>query len=799
MKKVFVGIGLLALCLLLYLMFGLTGSSKVKSLTPDTRARLSVLPLPLKAKADGQSLDLRGGLLPSYTRATSEEIAALSSAFLADVGELTGMNMDGGMYPLIIHCIDSGPKYPAVKEDESYQLKITADEIVISCANRFGLDHALQTVLQLIVKQEDKYVLPVVEIEDEPRFPWRGIMIDVSRHWIPKRIILENIDLMNKVKFNVLHLHLTDNQGFRIESKTYPKLHEAGSNGNYFTHEDIRQIVDYAALRGIRVIPEFSLPGHCSSWLVGYPTLGSRQATYEIKRTYGFNEDVMDVTREETYVFLDKFFEEMTGLFPDPYIHLGGDEVVPTNWLTNPAIVNRMNDLGFTTPTELQAYFNLRMRRILDKHKKFVMGWDEILHPQLAQSNVVIQSWRSKSTLFEAARLNQPAVLSSGWYLDHKLHASQLYEIDPLINPNVISIEPDTNTWQIWNIAMDVNGAEQPGKLFLFGDKENTRGAIRMMQRTSVFEKATWEDNAMSFEFESGFGNIRARMQMGDQILDGNMKVSLVSIDISGEKVGANNMDGESLPAFRKSENLTTDQEKFILGGEACQWSEVVDSLTINSRIWPNAAAVAERLWSPSVHCENEEDMYRRLSLFNNRWAANSYMEGRNLIYEHLSKGNNKDVLAAFVDHLEVVKYYDRLALLPELTSDDPLFYVADVAQPESMESRDLTNLFSTHMEGKIDVRDDIIDELDQLIPLYSTLSEQMRTDEDLQKVEFLCLALSDLAKIAKTLMSGGSLTDVEMQYYTTLKSEAIKPRDGVLLAAASPLIKLIDFHLQVS
>ncbi len=179
---------------------------------------------------------------------------------------------------------------------------------------------------------------PAVHIEDHPRFPWRGLMMDVSRHWMPVDVVKRNLDAMAAVKLNVFHWHLSDDQGFRVESKRFPKLQELGSDGNFYTQDEIRQVVEYARARAIRVVPEFDIPGHTTSWFVGYPELASAPGPYKIERTWGIFQPTMNPAREETYQFLDAFIGEMAALFPDPYFHIGGDEVEETQWKQSASI-----------------------------------------------------------------------------------------------------------------------------------------------------------------------------------------------------------------------------------------------------------------------------------------------------------------------------------------------------------------------------------------------------------------------------------------------------------------------------
>jgi hexosaminidase len=405
-----------------------------------------------------------------------------------------------------------------------------------------------------------------VSIDDKPRFQWRGLLIDVCRHFIPIEAIKRNLDGMAAVKLNVLHLHLTEDQGFRIESRNFPRLQQYGSDGLYFTQAQIRDIVAYAAERGIRVVPEFDMPGHVTSWLAAYPELGSAPGPYEVARTWGVFDAAFDPTRDKLYAFLDTFFGEMASLFPDTYVHIGGDESNGNQWNANPAITAFMEKRHLKDAHALQAYFNQRLARILKKHGKKMAGWDEILHPDLPR-DILVQSWRGERSLADGARQGYTGILSNGYYLDLVYPASQHYLVDPL-------------------------------------------------------------------------------------------------------------------PA---SSDLTPEEAARVLGGEACMWAERVSRETIDSRIWPRLAAIAERLWSPAS-VRDVRDMYRRL--------VTIAVQLEDLGLQHESAVpvvlrrmvNNPDIgpLQVLVDLVEPVKGYARGRERPE-TQFTPLTHLVDAARPESL------------------------------------------------------------------------------------------------------------------
>ncbi|HEY7837672.1 MAG TPA: family 20 glycosylhydrolase [Terriglobales bacterium] len=403
---------------------------------------------------------------------------------------------------LTITVAGAGEAVQSIGEDESYDLEVTPQGATLTSRTVVGAMRGLTTLTQLIQTGGDGYFLPAVHIEDAPRFRWRGLMIDSGRHFEPVAVILRTLDGMAAVKLNVFHWHLTEDQGFRIESKVFPKLTGMGSNGQFYTQAQAREVVAYARARGIRVVPEFDMPAHSTSWLVGYPELGSAPGPFAISPAFGVRDGTLDPTRDSTYQFIDKFIGEMAAIFPDPYMHIGGDESNGKEWRANPRIAAFMRAHHFATTAELQTYFNQRLAPILAKHGKKMVGWDEVLNPALPK-NVVVESWRGVKSLAQGAALGYQGILAAPYYLDHMETAGTMYLADPI-----------------------------PA--------------------------------------------------------------------------------GTSMPPA---------EQKLVLGGEVCMWGELVDAGTIDSRMWPRSAAIAERFWSPAS-VTDVNDMYRRLTVESTRLEA---------------------------------------------------------------------------------------------------------------------------------------------------------------------------------
>ena len=476
---------------------------------------------------------------------------------------------------LVIDVKGQGSAVPTLEDDESYVLSVTNDHARLEANTVVGAMRGMETFLQLVqVRGGSGFAVPGVVIHDQPRFRWRGLMIDTGRHFEPVAVIERTLDGMAAVKLNVFHWHLTEDQGFRIESREFPKLQGMGSDGLYYTQEQAREVIAYAAARGIRVVPEFDMPGHTTSWLVGYPEMGSAPGPYEVQRTFGVHDAAFDPTRESTYKFLDEFIGEMAELFPDAYMHLGGDESNGKQWRANPEIQRFMKEHNIATTQALQTYFSQRVEKLLEKHHKHMVGWDEVLQPNLPK-DVVVQSWRGTHYLADAARQGNQGILSAPYYLDHMTSTAQMYLADPL---------PD-------------------------------------------------------------------------------------------------------------GEQLTQEQASLVLGGEACMWGEHVVPRTIDSRIWPRTAAIAERFWSPAS-VNNVDDMYRRLAVMSLRLEAMglTHISGPQAGLRQLAGSEDDGALRTLASVLQPVDFGQRYR--EQRTSQlTPMNLLVDSVRPDPPMRHELETL----------------------------------------------------------------------------------------------------------
>ncbi|HZP61927.1 MAG TPA: family 20 glycosylhydrolase [Terriglobales bacterium] len=395
------------------------------------------MPLPASVQAGSGQLLIDASFSVLIEKPQDPRTRRAAELFLNHLRRQLGMSpldmaiIDSGSAKLVLHAARAGKNIQELGEDESYSLQITSGGAKLDGATPLGILRGLETFRQLVENTSGGFAVPAVSIHDSPRFQWRGLMIDVSRHFEPLDVLKRNLDGMAAVKLNVFHWHLSDNQGFRVESKEFPKLAGMGSDGLFYTQDQVRDLIAYARDRGIRVVPEFDMPGHSTAWFVGYPELASGPGPYQVERKWGVFDPAMNPADERTYKFLDKFIGEMAQLFPDKYFHIGGDEVNGKEWDANPNIQAFMHAHGLKDNQDLQAYFNQRVQKIVSKHGKIMIGWDEVLHPDLPRDTVV-QSWRGQDSLAQAAKQGYRGLLSYGYYLDLMWPALRHYAVDPM-------------------------------------------------------------------------------------------------------------------------------------------------------------------------------------------------------------------------------------------------------------------------------------------------------------------------------------------------------------------------------
>jgi len=555
--------------------------------SPALRFVNTLMPQPAQLSAKEGQLTLTASFAATTDHYRDARLDAALARTLDGLRTQTGIAIPASPPPasmasggLVVSVDGPGESIQSVEEDESYSLEVTASGARLHAATVVGAMRGLETLEQLVQSDRTGYFVPAVSIRDTPRFHWRGLMIDCGRHFMPLEVIKRSLDGMAAVKLNVFHWHLSEDQGFRVESRAFPKLTGLGSDGLFYTQEQAREIVAYARDRGIRVVPEFDIPGHTSAWFVGYPDLASAPGPFHIEREFGVFDPVMDPTREGTYKFLDTFIAEMAAIFPDHFMHIGGDENNGVEWKANPRIQTFMREHHLQDTAALQSYFNQRLLKILEKHGKHMIGWDEILTPDLPK-DIVVQSWRGFDSLASGAKNGYQSILSAGYYLNLMSPAADHYLVDPL---------PQAN-------------------------------------------------------------------------------------------------------------DLSPEQQERILGGEACMWTEQTTREDIDSRIWPRAAAIAERFWSPR-EVNNVDDMYRRLDAQSLRLEAFAltHISQEAVSLRKLAGSEQIEPLPILASVLEPLSFHER-AHIEHPNQLTPLNQLIDALPPDPPSRHNLEVLVRAYLQ----------------------------------------------------------------------------------------------------
>lgn len=488
------------------------------------------------------------------------------------------------------------PRLPQLGDDESFRLRLTADATRLQAATPAGVQHGLHCLSQLwhAAREAGLDRLPALQIDDAPRYPWRGLLVDVARRPLPFDALLRLLDGMAAARLNVLHWHLTDDQAWRLESKRYPRLQQQASGGFSYTLDQARRLVDEAAARGIRVVPELDLPGHCWALGLAYPELLCAPAPTEPQPGFGVFGAAVDPDSGALYNFIDGLLGEWAEVFPDAFVHLGGDEMAPAAW-------TQLAEQRGSNLAELQASYLARVGALLRRHGRRLVAWDEMGQSTALPPGSLLQCWRGDEVL----RLAPPGLAgrlrSAGFYLD-QIHPAAWHWRRPLQLPARPAAPPSDA--QGWRLNATVGNWVVEGRLWLWGDE-----ARLQLRSTGTLDEwlAPRCTGPRRFQVDSDLGELEF---WGPEDGEGHGWLRLGALR---QPCGWTLLD--EAPHWPAD---AAPRPTPLLGGEAALWAELVELPQLALRCWPRALAVAERLWSDPAE---PADLGRRLAVAQ-RWLV---------------------------------------------------------------------------------------------------------------------------------------------------------------------------------
>lgn len=659
--------------LFVLLLAGLTSSAQVQ------KEQLNLMPWPQSIVLNDGNFTLTKNFKVNITGNPNPRIFGGVTRFLRRLDGRTGIFFEQGFitklneFPtaeLQINCDKRGKI--GLYEDESYHLDIKKDKITINATSDLGALHGLETLLQIMQNNNTSFFFPNAQISDFPRFTWRGLMLDVSRHFQPVDVVKRNLDGLAAMKMNVFHWHLVDDQGWRIEMKKHPKLIELASDGMYYTQEEIKNIVKYADERGILIVPEIDVPGHGSAILTAYPEIGSKLitltggttekniqgtaiATYGIERNAGIFSPTLDPTNPKTYQLLSELFDEVCPLFPGSYFHIGGDENEGKDWDSNPKIQEFKKKNNLATNHELQTYFTMKLIPMLKKHGKQLMGWEEILTKNMSKE-AIIHAWRGPNegvvagqSLIDAVKKGYKSVMSNGFYID------------------------------------------------------------------------------LMYPIESHYLN-------------------------------------DPMP---KGANLSAEEKARVLGGEATMWSELATPTTIDSRVWPRTAAIAERLWS-SENITDVANMRKRLEVVSFRLEelGLTHIRNKDVILRNIANNQNVEALNDFSNVCEPLKGYKRNKGGTEYQMYSPFTLFADACTPDAKDALAFDATVDQYLGNK---------SLENRIKVTAFLNKWIAVNKALNELSANAPLVQPILPLAKKLSDASEQLVLVLDNKSTLKAEELK------------------------
>ena len=586
------------------------------------RTGLDLVPWPRSVDRGTNSIALSSARIePLWERAATDRLVRAFERLSEDIAALTGLPLDGPDPQVVqVRMGQIGTPQPVVDEDECYWLVADDAGVFIDAESEWGVLRALATILQLITEQG---LLPHIAITDRPRFCWRGLLLDPARHFLSVEALQRTLDGMAQCKLNVLHLHLSDDQGFRLPVADLPEL----ASRDAYTVAELEQLVAFASDRGIRVVPEIDMPGHVTSWLVAYPEWGARQVPATDR--FGVHGACLDPSNDDVYRAIELILDALVAVFPDPCLHIGGDEVSPRWWSEDPAVQALMEKEGLEDVSAVQSYFNQRVGKLVEARGRRVLAWDEVLNDRLPP-DWIVQAWRGATSRNNALIRGNPVVVSAPYYLDLHFPVDVHYRFDPAApQETLVKLEDDlledprfehvaegmawTRQWREGALAEDVAlEGVLGGEACLWGElvSEDVLD-VRLWPRLPALAERFWSDGSLldSAELHERLDSFLERIHpLRGRNLARWVEERLLETGVSGEWLGLAAMlepvkwygrllGAEALEARIAGREMPQSRPY----GVTTPLDRLADFLPVESRAARNVAALCRRLGNSEV------------------------------------------------------------------------------------------------------------------------------------------------------------------------------------------------------
>jgi len=763
-----------------------TSSEKV------TSEDLAIWPPPQRLSERTGQVSLDRGIYISPALSSDEKVSGQLRSFVNQLNLLGISSSDPkGLELTITSHVGSEVR----DKKETYDLSISESGATLSFWDYSGLQYGLNTLSQILYSSRDQAALTALDISDYPTIGKRGVFLDVVSHWFPMEVLLSVVDQIALARFNTIYLHVSDDQAYRLQSKLFDKLNTQSSRGENYSITDINKLVDYAALKGIRIVPSIDVPGHVGALVSAYPELGlsDQEGRYT---GYGIQKAIINPAAKNTIPFLKNLIAEITEMFHSDEIHLGGGEVRYDLWLDNPEIIEFIEEAELTHPQQLHGLFTIQLYKMMEELDKVMILWDAAYRPEIKEGkHISYMAQDDHRSSFGIADKGHPVISGVGWSLDKERNSSKLYAVSPYVAEEYFSEGLDKSVYLRFDLTGDLAEQEVSSMLVILGEEPtNLNGYVSVTNKIYPFEGAQLNDTRLIITSDDTDEKYQAEFNLSDaNDVSGVISLAGFSLQLNGKKTGGSDMtEGLELPELPETPRLA--RKNNIKGGVVIVRTAWMNQSNIRNKIRNSVEAIGASMW-------NQQEVSHSVFMhdFQRYQAFSSVLTPSN---ESLKKYENSTAeiespLPSFLSLLEEISEAKRFADSPSHNANSSLSGLVDAIPSESLETSRFETLVETviNQGSSENIKIEITKHLDSYIPIYRAIKSDLSQNAQLRDMEVLALSLSDLAKIAKHVMESGTLTAEESEYYRKLSANAQREINGISLGPAKPLIKLINSY----